>query len=118
MHGQCKMKIPGGEFAFVDLAKLRDYCLNPSHSEGKHKARVFASVLGLSAVDSDFLRDELLYAARVLEAEIRDTDKYGDRYVLDFPITKGNRTATVRSAWIIRLGQRFRNRKSEWGGKA
>lgn len=77
MHGQCKMKIPGGEFAFVDLAKLRDYCLNPSHSEGKHKARVFASVLGLSAVDSDFLRDELLYAARVLEAEIRDTDKYG-----------------------------------------
>lgn len=30
----------------VDIAKLRDYCLNPLHDEGKHKARVFASALG------------------------------------------------------------------------
>jgi hypothetical protein len=37
--------LPNGHRAFVDVAKLRDYYLNPSHEDGKHKARVFASAL-------------------------------------------------------------------------
>ena len=40
--------LPNPDRAVVDLAKLRDYCLNPQHEEGKHKARVFASALGLT----------------------------------------------------------------------
>jgi len=35
-----EMKLPGGERANVDVAKLRDYCLNPTHPRGRHKARV------------------------------------------------------------------------------
>jgi hypothetical protein len=35
------MKLPNGEAAFIDLAKLRDYSLSAMHPEGKHKARVF-----------------------------------------------------------------------------
>lgn len=99
------MKIPGGEFATVDLAKLRDYCLNPFHPEGKHKARVFTAMLGLSLSDLEFLRDQLLIAAEVLEAEVGVKDKYGDRYVIDFLLTNGLRRATVRSAWIIPSGK-------------
>ena len=101
------MKIPNGEFATVDLAKLRDYCLNPSHPEGKHKARVFAAMLGLSLADLEFLHDELLKAAQVGDARIGEKDKYGDRYVVDLTMTNGARRARVRSAWIIPPGKRI-----------
>jgi hypothetical protein len=40
------MKLPNAAQALVDLAKLRDYCLNPAHPRGRHKARVFATALG------------------------------------------------------------------------
>lgn len=32
------MKLPNAENAFVDIEKLRGYCLNLSHPRGKHKA--------------------------------------------------------------------------------
>lgn len=51
------MKIPNCEQAFVDIVKLQDYCLNAEHLRGRHKARVFRSVLGLTA-------DKLLCALR------------------------------------------------------
>jgi hypothetical protein len=56
------MKLPGGEHAIVDIAKLQDYCLYPLHSRGRHKARVFMSALGLSRADAEYLRDELFRA--------------------------------------------------------
>ncbi len=43
------MKLPNSDRAVVDIAKLRDYCLNPAHPRGRHKARVFAAALGLTA---------------------------------------------------------------------
>jgi hypothetical protein len=99
------MKLPGGEHAIVDIAKLRDYCLSPVHSRGKHKARVFASALGLSLADADFLRDGLLRAARTGEAIAGEVDEYGRRYVIDFELAWRNRRAVVRSAWIVRLDE-------------
>ena len=62
-------------------------------------------MLGLSLTDLEFLCDELLRAARVGDAQIGEKDKHGDRYAVDFTITKGTRRATVRSAWIIRPGE-------------
>jgi hypothetical protein len=44
------MKLPNGDQAVVDIAKLRDYCLNKDHLRGRHKARVFAAVLGRPAM--------------------------------------------------------------------
>jgi hypothetical protein len=41
-----KMKLPNAERAFVDIEKLRGYCLNPYHIRGKNKARIFSSILG------------------------------------------------------------------------
>ena len=35
------MKIPNAERAIVEIGKLRDYCLNSEHNDGKHKARLF-----------------------------------------------------------------------------
>lgn len=43
------MKLPGGTGAIVELSKLRDYCLDPHHPRGRHKAWVFLSGTGFPA---------------------------------------------------------------------
>jgi len=101
------MRLPGGERALVDIAKLRDYCLHDQHPRGRHKARVFASVLGLTAADADVLQQELFKAARQGEAQESEGDDYGQRYVLDFEVTGPKGQAIVRSSWIIRHGEDF-----------
>jgi hypothetical protein len=95
------MKLPSGERAIVDVAKLRNYCLSPAHPRGRHKARVFASALGLTPGDAEFLRRELLRAASEGNATVGNSDEYGERYAVDFIVTRSNRQATVRSSWII-----------------
>jgi hypothetical protein len=62
------MRLPNPEIAVVDVRKLRDYCLNPAHPRGKHKAQVFSAALGLDADDAEELRETLLSAARSEEA--------------------------------------------------
>lgn len=99
------MKLPNGESAIVDIAKLRDYCLSPTHPRGRHKARVFAAALGLTQADSELLREELLRAAREGDATSGDADAYGERFTVDFELTRGDRRATIRSAWIVRRGE-------------
>lgn len=91
----------------VDVSKLREYCLNPSHPRGRHKARVFASALGLHAGDAHELRDALLSAALVNEAVVSGHDEYGVRYVLDFYMSGAGGSASVRSSWIVRTGEDF-----------
>jgi len=66
------MKLPGGDNAIVEIAKLRDYCLDPKHPRGRHKARVFAA-MGLAQADAGFLREALLRAARDADALVGDT---------------------------------------------
>ncbi|MGC2661406.1 MAG: DUF6883 domain-containing protein [Bryobacteraceae bacterium] len=45
------------------MEKLRDYCLNPAHPRGRHKARVFASTLRLLQGHAEWLKAKLLEAA-------------------------------------------------------
>lgn len=78
-----EMRLPGAEYAVVDIAKLRDYCLNSSHPRGRHKTRIFAAVAGLAQGDAEFLRQELLRAARESGATERDADEFGERYTVD-----------------------------------
>ena len=47
------MIFPNAERAVVDIRKLRDYCLDLTHDEGKHKARLFAAALGMTRDDVD-----------------------------------------------------------------
>jgi hypothetical protein len=95
------MKLPGGERAIVDIGKLRDYCLSMDHFRGRHKARVFASVLGITSADGESLREDLLRAAREQDATQGRRDDYGMRYIIDLDVQRGHRRAKVRSAWIV-----------------
>ena len=101
------MRLPNPSQALVDVAKLRDYCLNAQHPRGRHKARVFASALGLTVQDADVLRDRLLDAARTGEAVRSPEDAYGTRYLLDFGMMGPVGQARVRSAWIVRRNEDF-----------
>lgn len=98
------MKLPNAENAYVDLAKLHDYCLNQEHPRGQHKARVFAQALGLTAVHAEELRQNLLDAVRSSDATFLERDDYGDRYRVDFLVDRAGQEVTVRSLWIVKRG--------------
>jgi len=98
------MKLPNGELAVVELEKLTDYCLSPSHPRGRHKARVFFAALGVAAEHAAQLRKALLRAAREEEAIEDITDGFGIRSTVDFIWDIKGRSARIRSAWIIRAG--------------
>lgn len=89
------MRLPGAESAVVDIRKLVDNCLSADHFRGRHKARVFAAVLGITAAEAGELRQLLLMAAAFNECSIGQTDQYGIRYVIDFDVARG--------AWIGRI---------------
>ena len=91
----------------VDIAKLRDYCLSEAHPRGRHKARVFRSRLGITARDAQRLRQALLDAAHDRQKDLlpADADEFGQRYVLDFPMTTAAGSANIRSAWIVLAGE-------------
>ena len=55
--------------------------------------------------DADFLRAALMQAAREVDAAAGVSDEYGDRYSIDFEISREDRHATVRSAWIVLRGE-------------
>jgi hypothetical protein len=101
------MRLPNGEHGVVDIAKLRDYCLSLNHPRGRHKARVFAAALGLTADQAEELRDALLEAVRTEEATATDQDEHGQRYMLDFTMNGSSGEVRVRSSWIIRSGEDF-----------
>ncbi len=101
------MKLPNAEGAVVDLDKLRNYCLNPVHRRGCHKARLFAALPGLTANNAGDLRDALFAALRNEDAQPGEQDEYGARYVVDFTMNGPAGERTVRSSWIIRRGEDF-----------
>ena len=108
------VSVPHPENAIVDGRKLRDYCLSPEHPRGRHKARVLASALGLTASDAEELRRALLSVALGGVAVAGEADEYGQRYLIDFEMTIEAGRATVRSGWIVRSGEDYARFTSCW----
>ncbi len=100
------MKLPNSDRAIVEIAKLRDYYLDPLHPFGKHKARVFRAALGLGMADAGWLRKRLLNAAGS-EAECLGTTKFGTLYMIEFELRTTVGGAVLRSGWIVRSGEDF-----------
>lgn len=101
------MGLPNGSAALVDMRKVRDYCLNPDHPRGRFKARVFASVLGITQDAAEVLRDALLDAAEHASAELGELDEYGQRYAVEFEFAGPKGSAIIRSAWIVLSDEDF-----------
>jgi hypothetical protein len=101
------VRLPHADRAVVDMEKLRRYCLSAEHPRGRHKARVFAATLGLTADNAEQLRSALLAAARSSEATAAEEDSHGRRYVIEFSMRGPRGRATVHSTWIVRRGEDF-----------
>ncbi len=101
------MKLPNFQNAVIDEAKLREYCLNPQHPRGKHKARMFRSAIGLTAKDAPRLHQLILEGIAMFEAEIGEADEYGQRYTVDIDVVAQKGIVRIRSGWIIRTSEDF-----------
>ena len=101
------MKLPNGDHADLGT-KIEDYVLNLRHWEGRHKARVFESVLDITLANPEVLRQAILAAAENSdEAEPLGNNGHGEVYVLRFPLETQRGRATVLTVWIIRDSEDF-----------
>ena len=95
------MLLPNASKAIIKKEKITDYVLSFDHFEGKNKARVFLSVLGLKKENANFLINEIKDAILVNDALKQSQSVYGTKYTVDFDLRFEKRIARVRTAWLI-----------------
>jgi hypothetical protein len=95
-------QLPRSDHAIFDLRKLEDYCLDPNHPRGRHKARMFRELLGVTRADAGWLRAVLLAAAREGEAIELASNAFGVQWRVDIPVSRQGRSVVVRTIWIVR----------------
>jgi len=94
------MKLPNLNHAHIDITKLTGYVLNANHPEGRHKARVFLSALGISSSNGQWLANAILAALSDSKAVLQADTEWGVIYRVDVEIVRGQRCAKVRTAWL------------------
>lgn len=101
------MILPNANKVIVDIKKLEGYCLNTSHPRGKHKAKVFKSVLELTTNDAKLLSTKLKEVVSEVDSSFLSEDDFGIRYFVDFNMEVNKKKATIRSVWIIKSDEDF-----------
>lgn len=100
--------LPNYEKAVISRDKLEGYVLNPTHDEGRHKARVFKSALGFEQSDWEELKRRILDELPYHEAISQGEGLWGRRYLVILPIAGLNtKTADIETVWIIRPKTNF-----------
>ena len=97
-------KLPNGERALIPMEKLTDYCLNPDHARGKDKARVFASVLGITRDRAHELADLVRHAARDGDITQEASTIWGQYYRVDWAMPS-RVDVVLRTIWEIAPGE-------------
>ncbi len=100
------MKVPNGEQAILG-DKLERYCLNNQHFQGKHKALLFQSRLGITIKNKEILEQALLKALPENDAIIYKQDRYGVHYDVKFQLQTEVGSSLILSSWIIRENETF-----------
>lgn len=94
------MKLPNHQSAHIDVAKLTGYVLNPNHPEGRHKARIFRSALGISAAHASWLAKTMLHAIGNNEASLQAVTEWGTIYRVEIDLLRDKRCARIRTLWL------------------
>jgi hypothetical protein len=100
------MHLPNGDRADIPMEKLVGYCLNPNHSSGKHKARVFASALGITSKNAGELLQLIRQAAVEGEVVQQSKTEFGQLFKVDWLIP-GTQSLELRTIWEIKDQQSF-----------
>lgn len=96
--------LPNYQNAFISDEKIYEYCLNPLHEQGKHKARMFKRLLGVSAKEGELLKVEIknkLSSSPI--SNIRE-NRHGIIYTVPMKISIFDKEANIITAWIIEHG--------------
>jgi len=101
------MRLSNPSRTIIDIDKLANYCLNPNHRDGQHKALVFKSALDLDLDDVEELQAALLQAVHTKDAIPDKRNPYGQKYIIDFPMTHSGKQAIIHSVWIVRDDEDF-----------
>lgn len=101
-------RLPYCEQATIPEHKLRDYALNAGHEVGQHKARVFASTLGIYREDWRFLNDQILERLPESDATRLELDTpWGSKWEVPVLVEGRNEArCSVLTFWLIRPGER------------
>jgi hypothetical protein len=91
--------------AVIERAKLTRYCLDPTHKDGRHKARVFKSALGFDLANADDLISAIRTGSMRYEAEYERETAHGFLWRVDMAIVGPKGTATVKTGWIYEKGK-------------
>jgi len=84
----------------VELEKLRDYLLDPSHVDGRHKARYF-SAFGYSQSNAVAFADALANHARDNDVVRRSASRWGHKYAIECHVeTPDRRNPCIVTIWI------------------
>lgn len=95
------MKLPNHHNVIIPVSKLREYCLNPDHRTGKHKAKLFEAILGFKQKDYQKLNTLIKDGLSKSEAILKNQDRFGKRYFVDISLNRIN-SHILRTAWIIK----------------
>ncbi|WP_425504931.1 DUF6883 domain-containing protein [Puniceicoccus vermicola] len=79
--------------------------MSPNHPRGKHKARVFETVLGISQDDWSLLEAAIRKSLSGAEWEFDGKDRYGSRFHVDLQIRLNERVGRIRTLWIVRKNE-------------
>jgi hypothetical protein len=97
--------LPNYQKAVIPRSKLEGYALDPAHTDGQHKARLFKSILGFAKADWERLAKIILDELPYCEALPVEEGKWGKKYLVALPIVGLNaNVAIVETIWIIRHG--------------
>jgi hypothetical protein len=96
--------LPNAERAIVEIEKMRDYLLSPSHPVGRFKAAFFRSV-GYGQEDCERFRADLLLLARIGSAVEGRASSYGRKFEVRGTLRSPRGTdVPVTSVWIVLSG--------------
>lgn len=100
--------LPNYQDAVIPRDKLYEYALNPAHTDGQHKARLFKSILGFERQDwqqlEKAIKDELPFHEAIFNRE----DEWGRYYLVSLPIQGPNgNLALVTTVWIFGSGRDY-----------
>ncbi|MCR4292676.1 MAG: hypothetical protein NUV76_07350 [Candidatus Kuenenia sp.] len=95
------MKLPKGVEAIIPEGKLEDYCLNPFHPDGKHKAKVFKNALGITQINSTELKEMVLESAEYGEVTKERQNDFGKTFRVEYEIQGANQREILCTLWIV-----------------
>jgi hypothetical protein len=99
------MKLPAADEVVIEVAKLRDYLLSPSHPIGRFKASFFAA-LGYSAANWRQLEIDLRSLVQSHDAKMGQNSRYGQKYEVRGMLGRPDaKRAVVVTVWIVRTGE-------------